>query len=486
MSERILFISAEVTPLAKVGGLADVVGALPPALRKLGADARILMPKYGVIDEEKYPMEIRGQGIPVQIGQGTVYVDLWETKLPNTDTPVYLIGNDKFFGGSRIYFDASAFASQFVEFERFLFFAMSSVAVLDALEWKPTIIHCHDWHTGLIPALLKQEKPRIATVFTIHNLGNQGKWNTPDIFRFLGLQAQDRASFSLTDSQGNFNCLLQGVVNADAVNTVSPSYAKEILTAEYGEGLEKTLQQQGDRLMGILNGIDVERFDPSRNPDLPEHFSAEKLEGKIRAKEALQKECNLEVNKEVPLFSFIGRLTDQKGMDLIGQSVEHILKLGGQLVLLGSGMDEFEKIAQEAAAKYPGKVYTKIGFDAALAQRIYAGSDFFLMPSKYEPCGLGQIIAMRYGTIPVVRATGGLKDTVPDYTMNSAEGRGFAFTPYAASDLQDAITRAHQLYQNQTEFIQLQKRIMGIDLSWKQSARQYLDLYTRARQEQRP
>lgn len=486
MSQKILFISAEVTPFAKVGGLADVVGALPPALRKLGSDARILMPKYGVIDEEKFPMQIRGQGIPVQTGQGTHYVDVWEAKLPGTDTPVYLIGNDKFFGGSRIYYDASAFVSQFVEFERFLFFGLASIAVLESLQWKPDIIHCHDWHTGLIPALLKEEKPRIATVFTIHNLGNQGKWNAPDIFKFIGMKPQDRASLGTTDAQGNFNCLLQGVVNADAVNTVSPSYAKEILTPEYGEGLDVLLQQQGERLRGIVNGIDTDRFDPSRDPSLTEHYSAEKIANKTKAKTALQKECGLEQDASIPLFSFIGRLTDQKGMDLVGESVDQLLQQGGQLVLLGSGMDELEKIATRAAAQHPGRVYAKIGFDAALANRIYAGSDFFLMPSKYEPCGLGQLIAMRYGAVPIVRATGGLKDTVPDYTIDSSGGRGFAFSPYAAKDLQEAITRAYALYRDRDEFTQLQKRIMSIDFSWKQSARQYLDLYSQARQEQRP
>ncbi len=479
----VLFVASEVTPFAKVGGLADVVGALPIALQRQGIDARILMPRYGTIDPSTVPMTEKFT-FPVSLPSGEETVRVLEGRLPAGDVPVYFLDNERFFGGERIYFDASAFVNQFVEFERFLFFSLAAVQVAPHLMPDVDILHCHDWHTGMIPLLLQRserlnpERKRAATLFTIHNLANQGRWNAEDILRFTGLTVADHPALGERQDGRDMNLMSLGIRTADFVNTVSPQYAKEILTPEYGDGLDAVLTQRRDRLSGILNGIDVDRFNPSTDPAIPARFDADSLHRKAENKLALQQQCGLTVDQDTPLFGFVGRLTDQKGMDLVGANIDRLVERGAQLIILGSGMNEFQDIALAAAQKYPKSVFTKIGFDANFAQLIYAGSDCFLMPSRFEPCGLGQMIAMRYGTIPIVRATGGLVDTVPEYTGQS--GRGFSFEEYSAEGLSAAVERALTLYKDQAAWSELAKRDMLSDFSWDESSRKYLNLYTNA------
>lgn len=484
----VLFVASEVTPLAKVGGLADVAGALPIALRRQGIDARILMPFYGAIDRSRHPFTKIADRIEVQARGQAHAVSVWKTVLPTSDVPVYLIDNDHFFGGDRVYYDASAFVNQFVEFERFLFFGLAVAAVLPRLEFQPDVLHCHDWHTGIVPVLVRRvhksgvEKHVPATVFTIHNLANQGRWIAREILDFVGLDKSDDPALSEWQDNQDLNLMATGIRSADWVNTVSPGYAREILTPEYGEALQDVLTTRRDRLTGILNGIDVDRFDPATDAAIPAPYAAEQFDRKSENKRALQTRLGLQPDPSAPIFGFVGRLTDQKGMDLIGEVIDRLVAHRGQVVILGAGMNEYETIARDAARQYPGAVSTTIGFDPVLAQLVYAGSDFFLMPSRFEPCGLGQMIAMRYGTIPIVRATGGLKDTVPNYTKDQVAGRGFSFDDYAPGALWAAIEKALALYETPDKFATLGRRLMTIDFSWDASSRAYIDLYASALQ----
>ncbi len=481
---KILFVASELSPLAKVGGLADVVGSLPIALTKHGVDVRIIIPKYTVIDESKYPSSLVEDALTVNLNGENKPVAIWQSRLPGSDVPIYLIENDEFFGARCIYYDTSAFVSQFVEIKRFLFFQLAVAQTLGAYGWTPDIVHCHDWHTGLIPALLKQRQPsepaapKPATVFTIHNLANQGKWNADEVLGFFGLTAEANPAFSLRDKDNDFNVIGQGIAGADAITTVSPQYAKEILTSEFGEGLESDLAKRQDRLSGILNGIDVDRFNPATDPLLPQRYSPGDWGKKAANKEALQKACGFTLEPNAPLLGFVGRLTDQKGMDLIGPVADQLVSLGCRLVILGTGLPEYEAMAKQIAQRHPRAISTTIGFDLKLAQLIYAGSDLFLMPSRFEPCGLGQMIAMRYGSVPIVRSVGGLKDTVPDYTLNPDQGRGFVFDQFDSSALLEATVRALRLYRdNPKAWSELGRRIMAIDFSWDRSSQEYLKLY---------
>ncbi|MFH0853503.1 MAG: glycogen/starch synthase [bacterium] len=483
----VLFAAAELTPLAKVGGLADVVGALPVALSKQGVDARVIMPKYQAIDTVKFPLKPTNINAPVSVKGKTVTVKLWKTTIPNSTVPIYLIENDEFFGGDKIYFDNTKDLNKFDEFERFLFFSKAVSELIGRLNWSPEILHCHDWQSGLIPLLLQIKKsvdsstPDPVTVFTIHNLSMQGQWNVNDIFCFLDISLGANPSLANLRPNNTFNILAQGIKSADIVNTVSPQYAREILTPKLGLGLEKVLAQRKQSLYGIINGLDTDRFNPESDPKIIAAFSAKDLTGKAENKQALQKKCRLDLDPEAPLFGFVGRLTDQKGMDLIGANVDVIVAQGGQLVILGTGMSDLEEIAKQAAKEHPGKVHATIGFDAVFAQQIYAGSDFFLMPSLFEPCGLGQLIAMRYGAVPVIHNTGGLKDTVPDYTLDKQGGRGFVFNEYTPEALEQAIKQALKVYAQPKEMARLIRRIMELDFSWERSSTEYQNLYIKAK-----
>ncbi|MFH1598201.1 MAG: glycogen/starch synthase [Patescibacteria group bacterium] len=478
---KILFASSELTPIAKVGGLGDVAGALPIALKNLGQDIRVTIPKYGSIDSKKYPAKKIIDNIEVTLGEEKKIINLWEAKIPNIKAPIYLIENKEFLGENGIYFEKSAFVGSFAEIKRFLFFSAATLAIFEKLNWWPDILHCQDWHTGIIPKLLEEKQlvddryQKINSVFTIHNLANQGKWDAEEIKSFLGLPDLKPVI------KKEINLIQQGILNADLLNTVSPTYAQEILTPEFGEQLEKDLRKQKDHLFGILNGIDMDRFNPATDPEIKANYSAKNVEDKMLNKLDLQKEVGFKQNTESPLFGLVSRLTDQKGIELIGEIIEPIVKLGGQFVVLGQGAPDLERILVAAQKKFKKDVFVTIGFDAGLAQKIYAGSDIFLMPSRFEPCGLGQLIAMRYGTLPIVRATGGLKDTVADAVEDPKLGKGFVFEEYNSQGLLQKAKEAVSLFKEREKWAKIMIRGMETDFSWRKSSEEYLKLYQKVK-----
>lgn len=471
---RVLFAASEITPFAKVGGIADVVGALPIALHALGVDVRVIIPRYEHLAGSP-ELRLIARDIPVVL-HTTTYCSVYETTLPNSTIPVLLIENAEFLSAGSIY-NEHGDLNPFFELSRFLYFSAAVVATLEHIGWKPGVIHCHDWHTGILPALLKRARHPARTVFTIHNIAHQGVWNQGEILSFLGIERTTAGTLALTDGRNNFNALQQGIITADCVNTVSPTYAKEILTPEYGSGMQDDLRAIGSRLSGIINGIDTTAFNPATDARLVARYSVESLNTKVLNKMALQKKCGLTVNQSAPLFGFVGRLADQKGIDLILESVPWLASEGAQLVLLGSGLPDIEHRVKDIAARYPETLHVSIGFDATLAQQIYAGCDFTLVPSRFEPCGLVQMISMRYGTPSIVRATGGLADTVPDLDLHPNTGLGFSFTEYSATALRVAIKRALLCYSTPARWKTLVTRCLAQDFSWTTSAHAYLALY---------
>ena len=466
---KILFVASECTPIAKVGGLGDVIGSLPKALKELGVDVRIFLPKYQIIDFRKHKFELFAKTIVVRGEKINIYQGL----LPESEVPVYLLGNKKYFSENGVYFEKSAFVGSLKEIERFLFFSQAILKIFPVIDWFPDIIHCHDWHTAIVPLLLKTESRKLKdkTLLTIHNLANQGKWDGKDILDFLDLKGDEIEGLKIKDKDGSFNILQQGILNADLINTVSPTYAKEILTKEYGEGLEESLTKRKKELFGILNGIDYTFFNPEIDPNLKINYSQKDLERKIENKIHLQEILNLSKNPQIPLFGFIGRLTPQKGIDLIIKIIPELVKINCQLVVLGVGVSDYEKKLLELSQKYPRNISVQIKFDPILAQKIYAGADIFLMPSKFEPCGLGQMIAMRYGTIPIGRETGGLANTIEDGKT------GFLFKKYDAQSFSETINKIIRLYQDKNGWKKLMKKAMRKDFSWQKSAKEYSKLY---------
>jgi len=461
---KILFVASECTPIAKVGGLGDVIGALPKALTELGLDVRIVIPKYRIIDENKYNFKL----IASKIKKKEEFINIYQGFLPDSKVPVYLLENEKYFGENGVYSHISSFDG----IERFLFFSETILDIFSYIKWFPQIIHCHDWETAIIPLLLKLKgEKKIRTLLTIHNLAIQGKWNSQDVFRFLNLKRSGIETLQFRDKDKDFNILQQGILNADLLNTVSSTYRKEIITKKYGKGLEIFLRQRKNSLLGILNGIDFVRFNPETDLDIKENYSLINFEKKNRNKIELQKIFKLPEKKNALLFSFIGRLDPQKGIDLVIKIMPNLVKSDCQLVILGKGGEEYEKELQELAKKYPKNISVYIKFDPVLAQKIYAGSDIFLMPSKFEPCGLGQMIAMRYGAIPIVRETGGLADTVIQRKT------GFLFKQYNSRALLKIINEALKVYKNKKEWLKIIKRAMKENFSWKMSAKEYLSLY---------
>ena len=468
---KILFASAEAYPLAKVGGLGDVAGSLPKALRDLGHDVRVAMPRYGMITD----VEREVGSFPVAIGGAD-----HETKLQTSrigDVPVYLIDFPPLFDRPKVYEYPD-------DGQRFAFFGKAILDLLPAADWWPDLVHLNDWHSSLAAAYLKtkyrgDERYReIRSLLTIHNLQHQGVFGR-DLFEWTGLPAETWTPEGV-EFYGRLSFLKAGIVYADRVNTVSPTYAREIQTEEYGFGLDGLLRSRAGKLSGILNGIDYDVWNPAKDVHIPQKYSKSTLEKKGKNKSALQKEAGLPVEAKIPLVGIVSRVTEQKGFDILIPAIPEMMNLGIQLVLLGTGEAVYEEpLAQFAAAKKGFVAYLK--YDEGLAHRIYAGSDFFLMPSKFEPCGLGQEISLRYGTIPIVRETGGLADTVVDVTANPKEGNGFTFQEYKPAPLVDVVRRVVEFYGTRRGWRPLQQRAMTRDLSWRASAKAYADLYKDAR-----
>jgi len=475
---RILLVSAEVSPFAKVGGLADVAGALPKALNALGHDVRVAMPGYKMIESNQaFAVNEALKSLKAPLGARTVACSVRQTTI-GADIPVYLIFApyfDKCVDSKTVYMPGS---------EPYAFFSRAVLAMLCARPaWKPDVIHCNDWHTGLLPVfkeLSYADSPALrqaACVFTIHNLAYQGEFDS-SILAEYGLP-ESLYTMDKLECYGHVNFLKAGIVFSDMVSTVSPTYCREIQTSEYGCRLEGLLSYMHDlgRLRGMLNGIDYEEFDPAADRRIPFNYSLDDTSGKARNKTELQKRMGLPTDAEIPVIGLISRLADQKGLDLIKAAMPKIMELGVQFILLGTGAPAYEKYFARLENKYPAQVKANIGFDLELAQLIYAGSDMFLMPSRFEPCGLGQLIGLRYGTIPVVRATGGLADTIIDYRPGDPQPNGFSFTEYTPSALLDAVKRAVAVYRDEEEWAKLVRTALGSDFSWRASAGKYADFY---------
>ena len=470
---NVLFAAAEVAPLIKTGGLADVVGALPAALRRAGHDVRVVMPYFRELRERGIPVEGPIAASFVTIGERQEELRVW--RLAGSETPVYLLDIPAAFERSAIYGEGD-------DDRRFILFARGVLALMQHLreveQWQVTVVHSHDWHAALIANYLKTYLAytfgHMATVFTIHNLAYQGQRSTKTL-ALAGLTEGGLPEDSMGPGiAGTFNFMARGILFNDVVTTVSPTYAQEIMTSEYGERLDGLLRAKRDRVAGILNGIDREVFDPSTDAHLAATFDVDDIAGKAVCKAALQAEFGLPVAADRPLLGIVSRLVEQKGLDLLDQVIPWILqRTDAQLVVLGSGNAHLQFVMQQHARAHPQRIAVRIGFDAALAQRIYAGSDAFLMPSRFEPCGLGQMIALRYGSVPIVRATGGLNDTVRE----GFDGNGFRFHPYEAKHFADAIARALQVYRDPESWALLRARGMREDNSWDQAAQQYGGVY---------
>lgn len=474
---QIVFASAECAPFVKTGGLGDVAGSLPAALVRAGAEVIVMVPKYATIkDEYKAQME-HFSDFYVSLGWRNEYCGL--EKLEHDGVTYMFIDNERYFARDYPY-------GFFDDGERFAFF---SKAITESLQHLPAgfecdILHCNDWQTALAPVFLRefyQGLPlydRVKTVFSIHNVAFQGQFSDTVMEDILGVAHIPAAASQLRCDACSINYMLGALRYADAITTVSPTYANEIQTPEFGEGLDGVLRERSYALQGILNGIDVSGFDPATDKRIAANYTVEDRSGKAVCKAKLQEELGLEVRDDRPLMVMVTRLTRQKGMDLVMYALDRILAGGVQVAVLGTGDRDYEDGLRYFQDKYPGTMAARIEFDPALSQRMYAAADMFLMPSKFEPCGLSQIIAMRYGTLPIVRETGGLKDTVIPYNEFSGEGTGFSFSNFNGDEMGDAVFRAARLFwDNREAWNQLVTQAMGQDFSWTRSADKYLDLY---------
>ena len=484
---KIVFATAEVSPIAKTGGLGDVCGSLPKALAKLGHDVTVFMPLYrqALAWFERTGATIEPALPPTQIlwANWGAEASFFRAELPGTDIPLYLIANDHFFNREHIYgFRADGYDDGV---ERFTFFCRAVINGCETLGISPDVLHAHDWHTALLPVYLHsglRGSPTFAStrsVYTIHNLNYQGIGRGSQ-FATLGLHSRYMSPDAL-EHFGEINLMKGGIIFGDQVTTVSPNYAREIQSSEHGAGLDGVLRSLSFKLSGILNGIDVDEWNPADDPNLAGGYSLNEVSGKAACKRALVREARLSPRPKTPIISFVSRLVDQKGLDLLLPSLAHILRAGAQAVILGSGESRYESALTQIGEQHAGQCRVWIGFDNALAHRIYAGADMLLVPSIYEPCGLNQMYALRYGTLPVARMTGGLADTVIPYdATNANRANGFGFITPTANALFGATWLGILNYREGDAWKQLQANGMSTDFSWDRSAAEYESIYHRA------
>lgn len=471
---KVLFVAAESVPFIKTGGLADVVGSLPSELKKEGVDVRVVLPLYKDIPQKFKDQMKDVANFDVYMGWKTVFCGIKTLTYQNIQ--YYFIDNLEFFGRDGLY-------GYWDDGERYAFFSMAAIEMMERVDFIPNIIHVHDWHTAMIPMLLvhkynwiKQYKD-IRKVLTIHNLRFQGVYNPVILESLFGL---DYTSYKDDGVKyyNSVNYLKAGINYADMITTVSPSYANEIQTQAFGETLDGELRYNAWKIYGILNGIDTKIYDPKTDPFIDLNYGVNGYDKKMSVKESLQKELGLPVNKDIPLIASVSRLTDQKGFNLVNEIMEELLQENVQFVVLGTGDDNYEHSFKYFAQEYPNKMKALIEFDIEKAQKLYAGSDMFLMPSAFEPCGLSQMISLRYGSVPIVHETGGLKDSIKPFNKFKNTGTGFTFYDFRSSVLKDKVMEAVNLFHTDREaYKKLTRRGMREDFSWKKSVEEYISLY---------
>lgn len=478
---KILYVTSEAAPLVKTGGLADVSYALPRALRAMGHDCRVAMPAYGIIPESSWGEQVAPCTAHMDV---TLHGAIRRSVLPGADVPLYLLEHNAYFGRTHPYGD---YGHEYPDsLERFCFFCLALLDGIPRTGWVPDIVHCHDWHTAAIPAYIKtrcidhpvwSNKP---TIFTIHNMAYQGRYSST-LMPKTGL-GWELFTPRYLEYYGDINLMKAGLIFASKINTVSVTYSKEIQTEVAGHGLDGVLRTRAKDIIGIANGVDTATWNPAIDKRIPANFHSTDISGKKICKAELQKALELPVT-DAPLFGMVTRLVWDKGMDLLLSCLDDLLRKNVQLVVLGTGDDVFEQALKQAEARFPGKMRVQLGYDETLAHQIYAGSDFYLMPSRTEPCGLSQMYAMLYGSIPVVHRTGGLADTVIDAsTSNVANNRatGFVFASWSERAFQNMIARALKVYDEPEKLAALRRSAMSQDFSWERSATTYVDLFYEA------
>jgi starch synthase len=479
---KVLYMAAEMVPFAKTGGVAEVASALPRALRTLGHDVRVVMPRYGRVDPAKFGLRTLIPEMDVPLNEHSEAAAILTTEADG-GLPVYFVDNSRYFNRENLYGYAD-------DGERFVFYSRAATQMLKQLNWQPDVIHLNDWHTAIVANWLKTIYKEdsffqdVASVYTIHNLAVQGIFG----WRILEMAGVDEYTFMYPriDELPNVVALMaHGILFADAISTVSETYAKEILTAEYGEKLNTLLREREDRLFGILNGIDYSVMDPATDPSISQKYDISSLDLRVVNKVALQREAGLAVDENIPLIGCISRLTNQKGFDILSEVIDGLMDLPLQMVLMGTGDQYYHEMFTRIAKRHAGKAAVFLTFNSSLAQKIYAGSDMFLMPSRFEPCGSNHMSALRYGSVPIVRNTGGLADTVQDFDPTTGAGNGFSFEKYSGMMLFATVVRALENYKYRESWRKLMETGMRADFSWASSARNYVELYEKARQHQR-
>ncbi len=478
---RILYLASEVEPFARTGGLAEVAGALPRSLRALGHDIRVAMPCYGHIDAQRWGLQPLLSDYTVTLGNRQEQASLYQSTLPDSDVPIWFIDNQRLFGAPELYLGEP-------DAERFIFWCQASLEAARQLDWRPDVIHANDWHAAIVANWLRTSLRRdmffrdTALLYTIHTLAYRGVFGQR-VLEIAGLAEYGFITHpDMPTLHRVVDLMSRGIYYADIINTVSPTHAREILTPAYGEGLDPMLRDRRDRLFGVLNGIDPDRYNPATDSQISATYDADDLVGKALCKTALQTTAGLAIDPAIPLLCFIGRLNDQKGLGLLHEILEPLLAHHRvQLVVLGTGEDRYHHWIQELHARYPEAVQAYFTFNEPLARQCYAGSDILLMPSLVEPGGTNQLIALRYGTLPLVHATGGLADTVQDIDPYTNTGTGFVFNQPDVQSLYGTVIRATEAYRHKSLWDDAVKRAMRTDWSWSRAAERYDELYRRAR-----